>query len=127
VSLPGLFVVILTALLVVVGNVMLRAGLKLSGVVPFSRGVTGLPMDVIQLLLQPVFLVAVVLYGFSMLLWLRVVATEPLSIAYPVLAAVTFVTLSVVSVVFLHEPMSIRKAVGLTAILVGLILVARTN
>lgn len=126
-SLPGLFVVILTALLVVVGNVMLRAGLKLSGVVPFSRGVTGLPMDVIQLLLQPVFLVAVVLYGFSMLLWLRVVATEPLSIAYPVLAAVTFVTLSVVSVVFLHEPMSIRKAVGLTAILVGLILVARTN
>lgn len=126
-SLPGLFVVVLTALLVVVGNVMLRAGLKLSGVVPFSRGVTGLPMDVIHLLLQPVFLVAVVLYGFSMLLWLRVVATEPLSIAYPVLAAVTFVTLSVVSVVFLHEPMSIRKAVGLIAILVGLILVARTN
>jgi|GEM_PF-1119370 len=126
-SLPGLFVVILTALLVVVGNVMLRAGLKLSGVVPFSRGVGGLPMDVIQLLLQPVFVVAVVLYGISMLLWLRVVATEQLNVAYPTLAAVTFLTLSVVSVIFLHEPMSIRKAVGLTAILVGLILVARTN
>lgn len=126
-SLPGLIVVILTALFVVVGNVMLRAGLKLSGVVPFSRGVTGLPMDVFQLLLQPVFIIAVALYGFSMLLWLRVVATEPLSVAYPTLAAVTFVTLSVVSVAFLHEPMTAKKAIGLTAILVGLILVARTN
>lgn len=126
-SLPGLLVVILTALLVVVGNVMLRAGLKLSGVVPFSRGVTGLPMDVLQLLLQPVFIIAVALYGFSMLLWLRVVATEPLSVAYPTLAAVTFLTLSVVSVAFLHEPMTVKKAIGLTAILVGLILVARTN
>jgi undecaprenyl phosphate-alpha-L-ara4N flippase subunit ArnE len=88
---------------------------------------TGLPMDVIRLLLQPVFIVAVALYGFSMLLWLRVVATEPLSVAYPTLAAVTFIMLSVVSVVFLHEPMTVKKAIGLTAILIGLILVARTN
>ncbi|MGN6818064.1 MAG: hypothetical protein ACTHJR_05280 [Sphingomonas sp.] len=126
-SLVGMLVVVLTALLVVVGNVMLRAGLKLSGVVPFAHGITGLPMDVIRLLLQPVFIIAVILYGFSMLLWLRVVATEQLNVAYPTLAAVTFLTLSVVSVIFLHEPMTVKKAIGLIAILVGLILVARTN
>ena len=105
--------------LVVVANLALREGLNRSGVVPFARGIVGLPGDVLTMLFQPVFCLAVVLYGFSMLLWLRLVATEPLSLAYPMLAAVTFVSLSVVSIFLLAEPMGLRKAAGLAAVLLA--------
>jgi multidrug transporter EmrE-like cation transporter len=59
-----------------------------------------------------------------MLLWLRLVATEPLSLAYPMLATVTFLTLTVVSVIFLHEPMSARKAAGIGSLLLGFFLLS---
>jgi multidrug transporter EmrE-like cation transporter len=59
-----------------------------------------------------------------MLLWLRLVATEPLSLAYPMLAAVTFVSLSIVSIFLLAEPIGLRKAAGLAAIVAGFFLLS---
>jgi len=115
-SARGIILVVLCAGIVVLANLALRVGLDRSGVVPFARGIVGLPGDVLTMLLEPVFCLAVVLYGFSMLLWLRLVATEPLSLAYPMLAAVTFVSLSVVSIFLLAEPMGLCKAAGLAAI-----------
>ena len=123
-SARGIILVVLCAGIVVLANFSLRLGLDRSGVVPFARGIVGLPGDVLTMLLQPVFCLAVVLYGFSMLLWLRLVATEPLSLAYPMLAAVTFVSLSVVSIFLLAEPMGLRKAAGLAAIVAGFFLLS---
>jgi len=74
--------------------------------------------------MEPVFCVAVVCYGLSMLLWLRLVATEPLSLAYPMLAAVTFFSLTVVSVILLAEPIGLRKIAGLGAIMAGFFLLS---
>ena len=123
-SVRGIILVVLCAGIVVLANLALRVGLDRSGVVPFARGIVGLPGDVLTMLLEPVFCLAVVLYGFSMLLWLRLVATEPLSLAYPMLAAVTFVSLSVVSIFLLAEPMGLRKAAGLAAIVAGFFLLS---
>ena len=123
-SARGIILVVLCAGIVVLANLALRVGLDRSGVVPFARGIVGLPGDVLTMLLEPVFCLAVVLYGFSMLLWLRLVATEPLSLAYPMLAAVTFVSLSVVSIFLLAEPMGLRKAAGLAAIVAGFFLLS---
>lgn len=123
-SARGIILVVLCAGIVVLANLALRVGLDRSGVVPFARGIVGLPGDVLTMLLEPVFCLAVVLYGFSMLLWLRLVATEPLSLAYPMLAAFTFVSLSVVSIFLLAEPMGLRKAAGLAAIVAGFFLLS---
>jgi multidrug transporter EmrE-like cation transporter len=123
-SARGIILVVLCAGIVVLANLALRAGLDRSGVVPFARGIVGLPGDVLTMLLEPVFCLAVVLYGFSMLLWLRLVATEPLSLAYPMLAAVTFVSLSIISVFLLAEPIGLRKAAGLAAIVAGFFLLS---
>ena len=123
-SARGIILVVLCAGIVVVANLALRVGLDRTGVVPFARGIVGLPGDVLTMLLEPVFCLAVVLYGFSMLLWLRLVATEPLSLAYPMLAAVTFVSLSVVSIFLLAEPIGLRKAAGLAAIVAGFFLLS---
>ena len=123
-SARGIILVVLCAGIVVLANLALRVGLDRSGVVPFARGIVGLPGDVLTMLLEPVFCLAVVLYGFSMLLWLRLVATEPLSLAYPMLAAFTFVSLSVVSIFLLAEPMGVRKAAGLAAIVAGFFLLS---
>ena len=123
-SARGIILVVLCAGIVVLANLALRVGLDRSGVVPFARGIVGLPGDVLTMLLEPVFCLAVVLYGFSMLLWLRRVATEPLSLAYPMLAAVTFVSLSVVSIFLLAEPIGLRKAAGLAAIVAGFFLLS---
>ena len=123
-SARGIILVVLCAGIVVLANLALRVGLDRSGVVPFARGIVGLPGDVLTMLLEPVFCLAVVLYGFSMLLWLRLVATEPLSLAYPMLAAVTFVSLSIVSIFLLAEPIGLRKAAGLAAIVAGFFLLS---
>ena len=110
-SARGIILVVLCAGIVVLANLALRVGLDRSGVVPFARGIVGLPGDVLTMLLEPVFCLAVVLYGFSMLLWLRLVATEPLSLAYPMPAAVTLYR-GIVSIFLLAEPIGLRKAGG---------------
>src|SRR5674536_99897 len=62
----GVILVVLCACIVVIANLLLRMGLDRSGVVPFARGVAGLPGDVVQMLMQPVFCIALVCYGLSM-------------------------------------------------------------
>jgi multidrug transporter EmrE-like cation transporter len=115
---------IFCSLAVVIANVLLRIGIDRSGVSLFSGGVYGLPLELINLVGQPLFLVALAFYGVAMLSWFRLVSTEPLSVAYPVLAALTFVAITVVATFLFAEPFSARKAAGLIAIVIGLYLVS---
>jgi multidrug transporter EmrE-like cation transporter len=111
---------------VVLGNVLLRVSVDHSGVTLFSGGIYGLPTELLALFKQPLFIVAVAFYGASMLSWLRVLSTEPLSVAYPVLAALTFVLVTVAGVTLFAEPLGARKIGGLIAIVMGLYLISST-
>lgn len=69
------------------------------------------------------FWVALVLYGALTLYWVWILSFLPLSRAYPV----TFFSLVIVtacSILFLHEPLSLRLVAGIFFLCLGIFLVA---
>lgn len=119
----GFVLVLLTAVMTMGANLMLRAGIDAAG--GFSPGgVFELFMTVLKLFLQPLFVIGFVAYFLASVVWFRVVATEPLSIAYPILVSLTFTLVTAGAVVFFHESLSVQKALGLTVILVGIAIIS---
>ena len=77
-----------------------------------------------EVLRQPALWAALVLYGAATLLWVKVLATIPLSRAYP-FVALAFVFVPVAGYVFFHESIGLRQAAGIALIVVGVIVAAR--
>ena len=67
---------------------------------------------------------ALALYAGATMLWVRILATVPLSRAYP-FAAVAFVLVPAAGYVLFDEPISGRYALGAALIIVGVIISAR--
>lgn len=74
--------------------------------------------------LSPGLLGALALYGLSFLLTALVYARLPLSLASPLMAGAIFVLVSLLSVVFLAEPLGALRLAGMACILVGIALLA---
>ena len=118
----GLILVLISALLTVAANLLLRQGVTAAG--GFSLSVGGLGREIVNLLRQPLFDAGMFLYGVASLVWFSVISTEDLSSIYPLLVSLTFLFVTLGAMVFFHETMSIRKLVGLLVILAGISLVA---
>lgn len=69
-------------------------------------------------------LVALVVYGVATLLWVAILRTTPLSVAYP-FAALGFVIVPVAARVMFSEPLDLRYAAGAALIVIGIVLTAR--
>jgi multidrug transporter EmrE-like cation transporter len=122
-SATGLLLVIVTAALTMVANLLLRSGIDAAG--GFTLGGLGTTIAaLIKLFMQPKFLVGFVLYFMASVVWFRVVATEPLSVAYPLLVSCTFTLVTAGAVVVFSEPLSARQVLGLVVILAGIALIS---
>jgi multidrug transporter EmrE-like cation transporter len=125
-SITGLLLVSLTAGLTMAANLMMRGGIDSAG--GFApQTVFAVVASFIKLLGQPLFVAGFVIYFFASLIWLRVVASEPLSVAYPVLVSLTFTLVTAGAVVLFQEPLSVRKVAGLAVILGGILLISVEN
>ena len=71
----------------------------------------------------PTMWAAVALYAGATLLWVRILTTVPLSRAYP-FAALAFVLVPAAGYLLFHEPITIRYAVGVTFIVIGVVIAA---
>ncbi|WP_026733394.1 hypothetical protein [Fischerella sp. PCC 9605] len=118
----GLYLVMLSAGLTVTANILLRIGIVRAG------GLGGNPTELLNSLLrlvsQPCFDIGFLLYGLASLVWFRVISTEPLNVAYPLLVSMTFVLVTLGATVVFHESMSFRQLVGLAVVLTGIILIS---
>lgn len=121
-SRAGLLLLTSCSAAVLLANVILRWAMDRTQVKLFSGGLAGLPQDLLSLLREPLFLIALCSYGAAMLIWFRVIATEPLSISYPALAAMTFVAVSLAGVVVFGEPLPLLRGLGLACIVLGITL-----
>jgi multidrug transporter EmrE-like cation transporter len=84
---------------------------------------TGAPTDIAyEILSSPLVLGGVCCFGLSAFLWLFVLSRVPLSSAYPFVAMGIFVTVLAGSIVF-AEPISAMKALGVSLIMGGILLV----
>ena len=87
-------------------NLMMRAGIDAGG--GFAPQAAGVVLEFVRLLPQPLFLSGF-LYFLASLVWLRVVASEPLSVAYPVLVSLTFTLVTGGAVLFSMKHYRARK------------------
>ena len=117
ISLRGVLLVVLAAGMMAIASLMLRYSIdKVGG---FGGDIARVHEDIIRLLLQPVFVLGVFLYGTGTLVWMRVIATESLSIGYPILVSASFIVITLGASAFFNEPFSLLKGVGMALIIAG--------
>jgi multidrug transporter EmrE-like cation transporter len=122
-STPGIVYLVIAAALTMAANLMLRAGIDAAG--GFApAGLAQVPRALVTLAREPRFDAGFVCYFLASVVWFRVVATEPLSVAYPVLVALTFTLVTAGAVLLFGEALSLRKFGGLALILAGILLVS---
>ena len=104
-------------------NLMLRSGIDAAGGFAFI-GLWGTVSAIARLFVQPAFAAGFFVYFLASVVWFRIVATEPLSLAYPILVSLTFASVTAGAVLLFGEPLSVRKVAGLVVILVGILVIS---
>ncbi|WP_324827730.1 SMR family transporter [Qipengyuania zhejiangensis] len=70
-------------------------------------------------------LVALAVYGLSVVLWMYVLSKTDVSLAYPFLG-LGFVFVAFFSYFFLGEPLGVQKFLGISLVAIGIVLLARS-
>ena len=114
----GLILTIISALLVMFANLLLRHAIGSTG---FSFSLAHFT----KLLLTPTFILGIILYFASMIVWFKVLATEALSSCYPILVGLSFLGVTLGAAFFFKEALPLTKSAGIVIILVGITLISR--
>jgi undecaprenyl phosphate-alpha-L-ara4N flippase subunit ArnE len=109
---------IFLALLTVALNASAQLCLRVAAV----RGAT--PSRPLTLAASPFFSVALVAYGTSVLTWLLVLRSVPLSIAMPFNAAI-YVVVPVLAYLVFNDAIDRRSLLGMLLVVAGILVVAR--
>ena len=118
----GWSLVLLSACLQAAANLLLRAGVGQAG--GLGGTLATLPQTMLRLVGQPLFVIGALLYALAALVWFRVLASEPLSTAYPLLVSLTFVIVTAGAAGLFQEVLSPRKLAGMAVLLVGIVIVS---
>ena len=113
-SLPIFGLLLLTPVMIALGQVLFKltsARLTAHAGTPFYTVAA-----------NPLFLLALAIYGSATLLWIYVLKTVPLSYAYSFMA-LTFVLVPLMAAFFLKEPLTVKYAIGACLIIAGLFVV----
>ena len=108
----------------VTANILLKTSVIRSGGVIADSG--KLIDSLLKVVLSPLTIIGLALYGFSFLIWLRVLTFNDLSRAYPIFATIVFMMTTLGSIRFLNEDVSLMRAVGIAIMLVGIFVVAKS-
>lgn len=118
-TLAGFLLLLLTAACMALANVLMKNGIAHAG------GFTPSPSAALSLLRQPAFVIGLLLTGVAALMWFRVLATQKLSVCYPLFISLTYTFITIGAFYFLHEKISPQKLFGLLIIVIGITTVAR--
>jgi multidrug transporter EmrE-like cation transporter len=124
-SVRGLSLVIISALLTVAANLLMRAGVDRAG--GFPAQLKSSISAIIKLLSQPLFDLGCLFYIMASLIWFHIISTQPLSVAYPLLVSLTFVFVTLGAVFIFHESLNTTKIIGITIILIGIFILSGGN
>ncbi len=105
-------------------NLLFRGGLLQGGGLPDQ--VPGILRGLLGLLRQPLFVVGVVSYVLAALVWMKILAAEPITLCYPLLVSFTFLFVTMGGAWFFREPLGVAKVVGLAVIVVGILVVSKS-
>ena len=114
----GWSLVVLSACLQAAATLLLRAGVGRAGGLGGTLGT--LPQAALRLAGQPLFVAGALLYALAALVWFRVLASEPLSTAYPLLVSLTFLIVTAGAAGLFQESLNPRKLAGMAILLIGI-------
>jgi multidrug transporter EmrE-like cation transporter len=115
---------ILSVICNVTANILLKFGVTKAG--GFTLSPNTLTADLIKTALNPYIMGGLALYGFSFIVWLRVLTISDLSKSYPIFVTIVFILTTVGSVIFLKESVSAVRLIGIAILIAGVFLVARS-
>lgn len=104
--------VLIAAINSTLGNLMLK------------KSNAGESANLLELILNPWFFGGLIFYGLNLLLFTKALVKLPVSVAYPILAGVGFILLTLLSSIFFDEKFSLLQWVGLFFIIFGITLMA---
>ena len=107
----------------VTANILLKTVVTKTGGI--SADTTQLLSNLLKVAFNPYLIIGLTLYGFSFLIWLRVLTFNDLSRSYPIFATIVFLLTTFGSVIFLNENVSLLRLIGICIMLLGIFLVAR--
>lgn len=114
--------ILLSVIIVVIGQIFVKKGLNSLGDIDFSSGIISSYMNIF---LCPWVVLGVLVYSLGILLWLYVLTKVDLSYAYPFLG-LTFVFVTLGSRWFLGEPISFIRWIGVLTIFFGVMLISKS-
>ena len=107
----------------VTANILLKTVVTKTGGI--SADTTQLLSNLLKVAFNPYLILGLTLYGFSFLIWLRVLTFNDLSRSYPIFATIVFLLTTIGSAIFLNENVSLLRVLGICIMLFGIFLVAR--
>lgn len=108
----------------VTANILLKKGVTAFGGISGEKAKIFLELS--KAVINPFILIGLVLYGFSFLIWLRVLTFNDLSKSYPIFATCVFLLTTFGSLKFLNEDVSMSRIIGMVVMLIGIFIVARS-
>jgi uncharacterized membrane protein len=112
-----------STVLVVCGHLLIKAGLNAASLHPATMSFSA---RILHLVLQPQVIEGLLIYLLGTVCWMTAVAQKEISFLYP-LTSINYVMVVATSVLFFHEAVSVRRATGVAAIVIGMILMNRTS
>lgn len=113
-SWPVIAGLLLTPLMISAGQILFKLTSQRVG------GTT--PADLLRLALDPYLVMALAIYGIGTVIWVFVLKTVPLTVAYPFMA-LTFCAVPLLAWGLLGETLSLRYAMGAGLIMAGLVVI----
>ena len=85
----------------------------------------GLGRDLLHLLSFPLIWVGILLFITANVLWLMILATQKLGVAYPLQIALVFLFSTMSSILFFGEKPTALSAAGLVLVMSGVVLISK--
>lgn len=113
---------LMSVLLGSVGQIMMKSGSNRLGSLTLAPAT--LLSDVLRILRIPEFLMAIVLFAVSSVIYVKVLSKNDLTAAYP-LGSMSYVFVFLLSALLLNETLTLNKVVGAIVIISGIYIMHR--
>jgi multidrug transporter EmrE-like cation transporter len=114
--------VLMSVLLGSVGQIMMKTGSDRLG--QFTLAPATFFSDLMRVLRVPEFWMAMLLFGISSLIWVKVLSKSELTRAYP-LGSMSYVVVVILSALLLNEALTLNKLLGAAVIMAGIVIMHR--
>ena len=118
-SVLGWFLILLCSASAATSNLLLRICIDQVGGFKFNIDYF------IRLAVKPLFLTGVIFYGITTITWFRVIASEPMNLAYPIMISASFFWVTIGAAVLFHESLTLNNFIGLGLIVAGIYFVGK--